>query len=63
VIPLHVVAGFLESDRDIRDSGVLGKYGIMRGRAVISKEQKNRGMKDAKIKKGSLRLTESRLLS
>jgi hypothetical protein len=51
VIPLHVVAGFLESDRDIRDSGVLGKYGIMRGRAVISKEQKNRGMKDAKIRR------------
>jgi hypothetical protein len=63
VIPLHVVAGFLESDRGIRDSGVLGKYGIMRDRAVISKEQNNRGMKHPKNKKGSLRLTESRLLS
>jgi hypothetical protein len=51
VIPLHVVAGFLESDRGIRDSGVLGKYGIMRDRAVISKEQNNRGMKHPKIRR------------
>jgi hypothetical protein len=48
VIPLHVVAGFLESDRGIRDSGVLGKYGIMRDRAVISKERDTRGMKHQK---------------
>jgi hypothetical protein len=52
VIPLHVVAGFLESDRGIRDSGVLGKCGIMIGdRAVISKEQKNCGMKHQKIRR------------
>lgn len=63
MIPLHVVAGFLESDRGSRDSGVLGKYGIMRDRAVISKEQNSRGMKHQEIRRGSLRLTESRLLS
>jgi hypothetical protein len=52
VIPLHVVAGFLESDRGIRDSGVLGKYGIMvGGRAVISRKQNNRGTKHQKIKR------------
>ena len=51
MIPLHVVAGFLESDRGIRDSGVLGKYGIMVGnRAVISKKQNNHSMKHQKIR-------------
>ena len=29
VMPRHVVAGFLESDRSICDSGVLGKNGIL----------------------------------
>jgi hypothetical protein len=64
VIPLHVVAGFLESDRGIRDSGVLGKYGIMVGdRAVSSKKQNNRGTKHQKIRRARLGLTESLLLS
>lgn len=38
VMPLHVVAGFLESDRERRDSGVLGTNGISASETVDQKE-------------------------
>ena len=35
VMPLHVVAGFLESDRGRRDSGVFGMEGMVVGLPVL----------------------------